>query len=460
MQNQQYPQQGYPNQPPPGQYGAPQYGAPPGGPPPNQYPQQGYGQPQYGAPPPGQYGAPPQQQPPYGAPPQGQYGAPPNQQYGAPPNQQYGAPPTQQYGAPPNQPYGAPPNQQYGAPPQPYGAPPQQQYAPPPGQFGGPMGQPSPGYGPPPPVHIDVAKDTEGLHKAMKGFGTNEKELIRILSKADPFQANAMRESYNQRFMKDLIKELEKETSGYFEKGLVAIARGPLATDAWAVYEGMKGIGTKEEVLDDVLVGRSNADVHAIKAEYQKLFHKSLESDLRGDLSGATEQMYVMIVAARRTEDAVPPNPQQTEQDVTELQRAIGGMINKDSVQTCQLLTSRNDAQLRAILQAYHQRFQKPLEKVISDKFSGHMKDALLLLLQRAHNRALSDAIQLEDSMAGLGTKDTLLVQRTVRAHWNRQHMQQVRQEYQKKYKKDLVSRIKGETRGDYERLMVACVEG
>lgn len=308
-------------------------------------------------------------------------------------------------------------------------------------------------------MHIDVAKDIEGLHKAMKGFGTNEKELIRILSKADPFQANAMREGFNQRFMKDLVKELEKETSGYFEKGLVAIARGPLAGDVWALYEAMKGMGTKEAILDDVLIGRTNADINAIKAEYQRLFRKPLEGDLRGDLSGGTEQMYMMIIAARRTEDSVPPNPQLIQQAVTDLQNAMGSMINKDAAQTCQILTSKNDAELRDIIRIYNERYQKRLEKVIEGKFSGHMENALLLLLQRAKNRALSDAIQLEDSMAGLGTKDVLLVQRIVRAHWNRQHMQAVRAEYQKTYKRDLVSRIKGETRGDYERLMVACVE-
>lgn len=125
----------------------------------------------------------------------------------------------------------------------------------------------------------------------MKGFGTNEKILIQILAKKDPIQINTIRQAYNQRMMRDLIKDLEKETSGYFEKGLVQIARGPLIGDCFTLYEAMKGLGTKEAALDDVLVGRSNADINAIKTEYQKIFKKSLESDLRGDLSGGTEQM-------------------------------------------------------------------------------------------------------------------------------------------------------------------------
>ena len=125
----------------------------------------------------------------------------------------------------------------------------------------------------------------------MKGFGTNEKALIAIMAKKDPMQINTIRQAYNQRLMRDLIADLHKETSGYFEKGLVQIARGPLMGDCYTLYEAMKGLGTKEAALDDVLVGRSNADVNAIKHEYQRLFGKSLEDDLRGDLSAGTEKM-------------------------------------------------------------------------------------------------------------------------------------------------------------------------
>lgn len=302
-------------------------------------------------------------------------------------------------------------------------------------------------------------KEAEGLRKAMKGMGTDEKALIKILAKLDPVQVNAVSQDFNQMYQRNLKGDLKSETSGYFEKGLVAITSGPLFNDAEALHDAMKGMGTKETVLDDVLMGRTNADINAIKSHYQRTYHRSLESDLKGDLSAATEQLFVMVIAARRNEDAAPVIHQDIQRDVTELQAAFGNMLSKNPVQACQILTSRNDAQLRAIAQEYQLRFQKPLKDAIKSSFSGHMEHALMLHVARAENKALSDAEQLEDAMAGFGTKDELLVQRVVRAHWNRQHMAAVRNEYQRKYKKDLVSRIKGETRGDYERLMVACVE-
>lgn len=304
-----------------------------------------------------------------------------------------------------------------------------------------------------------MTHDVDALRKAMKGFGTDEKTLINVLSKKDPLQIGTIRQQYHQRLSRNLVGDLESETGGYFKEGLVEIARGPLEADCWNLMNAMKGMGTKEVVLDDILVGRSNADMNAINQKYNQLFKRTLQSDLRGDLSGTTEQMYDMIVAARRAEDSVPVNPQEIDQAVADLQNSMGGFVGKNTTQICQILTSKNDAQLRAMAQAYEQRYHKTLDAALKSALSGHMQDALRLLVHRAKNRAEAEAVRLEESMAGLGTKDQLLVQRVVRCHWDRGFMNAVSMEFKRLYKKDLVKRIEGETRGDYEKLMVACVK-
>jgi len=71
----------------------------------------------------------------------------------------------------------------------------------------------------------------------------------------------------------------------------------------------------------------------------------------------------------------------------------------------------------------------------------------------------MRDALLLEDAMAGMGTKDHLLVNRVVRVHWDRNHLAQVKGAYQHRFRTGLVQRIKGETSGDYEKLLCACIE-
>jgi annexin A7/11 len=86
------------------------------------------------------------------------------------------------------------------------------------------------------------------------------------------------------------------------------------------------------------------------------------------------------------------------------------------------------------------------------------MEDALLFQLRHGLDKYMHQAQLLEDAMAGVGTQDHLLVARVVRSHWDRTNMANVRAAYEKRYHKNLAQRIKGETSGDYERLLLACI--
>jgi annexin A7/11 len=86
------------------------------------------------------------------------------------------------------------------------------------------------------------------------------------------------------------------------------------------------------------------------------------------------------------------------------------------------------------------------------------MEDALLYQLRHGLDKYMHQAKLLEDAMAGAGTKDHLLVSRVVRVHWDRTNMANVRGAYEQRYRTNLAKRIKGETSGDYERLLLACI--
>jgi len=305
---------------------------------------------------------------------------------------------------------------------------------------------------------MNMSGAADVLRKAMKGFGTDEDALIKILAPMGPLEVESVKDAFRQNHKRDLMKDVHSETSGYFRDGLEAILRGPLEQDCYTLREGLKGIGTKEEFLDEVLLGRSNADINAIKAHYQHMYERSLESDMKSDLSAKTERMFDMILAARRTEESAPINPQQIENNVNELYRVTEGQMGTDELQVCAIISSASTAQLRAIAQSYQSRYQRTLEECIRKEFSGHMKDVLLYMVCKAVDPAKHDADLLEAAMAGAGTKDTALVRRIIMVHWNRDRLQQCKGAYRHYYKQDLAQRIKKETSGDYEKLMVACV--
>jgi annexin A7/11 len=293
----------------------------------------------------------------------------------------------------------------------------------------------------------------------MKGFGTDDSKLIAIITKPDPLQMALLRNTFNSLHKRDLVKDVKSETSGWYGETACALVRGPLAQDVHNVQRAIKGLGTKENLLNDVLIGRSNADMHAIKLMYKEKYGKTMESDVKGDLSLKTEQLFDMVMAGNRAEESAPVIPQALEKDVGDLYAAtIGRAVGADQTTLCGILASRSDGQIRAINEQFQQRYHKTLEKAIEAKIEGHMEAALLLLVRRATDRAMADAVQLEEAMAGLGTKDELLCNRIVRIHWDRQHMDQVKKAYKHRFKKDLIARVKSETSKDQEKILVACL--
>lgn len=224
---------------------------------------------------------------------------------------------------------------------------------------------PSIGYGAPQIIQWDGTPDAQALRGAMKGFGTDEKTLINVLSRKDPLQIEVIRSTYERTFKRRLVEDIKSETRSWFEFGLVQLARGPLLADIHNLFDAMAGPGTKEIVMNDILLSRSNADLRAIKSAYQQTFRRSLENDVKGELSLKTERHFLIVLAANRAEDSAPVNPQQVEEDVMNIYRATEGKVGTDEILVCSILSNRNDNQIRAVAHTYKQKFNRDLDTVI-----------------------------------------------------------------------------------------------
>ncbi|PWN53434.1 Annexin [Violaceomyces palustris] len=414
---------------------------------PNQpYPPQQQG---YGAPPPHGYAPPPQAPPGWPGQPQQQYGAPPGpppQAYGAPAG--YGAPPPQHHAYHQAQPY----HQQ---PPAPYGAPS--------GGFfylGIPIPPPPPHQPAPPPMGYNPAQDVERIRKATKGFGTDEGALISTLAPLDAFQVDALRHTFKAQVGKDLVTVLEKETSGWFENVLRAKVLGPVGFDVWLINRACQGAGTHEDLLNEVLLARTNSEIHVLKQAYQATYGKNLEKVVEQELSFKTKRLFTMAMQGVRMEDSAPVDHAMVEADIRALKSAARG-AGTDEIAICGILVQRSTPHLQAVAAGYQRQHGK-LSKMINSEFSGHMEDALRFIVDgvEADGRGVErDARLIEDSMKGMGTKDERLIYRVVRAHWNRARFEQVKRAYAAtQNKKGLKNRIEGETSGDYKRMLCAIV--
>lgn len=67
-----------------------------------------------------------------------------------------------------------------------------------------------------------------------------------------------------------MIKDLKSDTSGNFSNLLERLLMSPVELDCFELKQAVKGIGTSEETLIEILASRSNERLKAINESYQK----------------------------------------------------------------------------------------------------------------------------------------------------------------------------------------------
>ena len=94
-------------------------------------------------------------------------------------------------------------------------------------------------------VPNNPAEDATRLYKAMKGLGTDEAALIDVLCKRTSRQREEIANVYKASYGKDLLKNIESETSGDFRDVLRALIMRPIYFEAYALRGSIEGIFNK-----------------------------------------------------------------------------------------------------------------------------------------------------------------------------------------------------------------------
>ncbi|XP_073729142.1 annexin A11a isoform X1 [Misgurnus anguillicaudatus] len=303
----------------------------------------------------------------------------------------------------------------------------------------------------------DPLKDAEVLRKAMKGFGTDEQAIINLLGSRSNKQRVPLLISYKTAYGKDLIKDLKSELSGNFEKVVLAMLKTPAQFDAYELKEAIKGAGTDEACLIEILSSRSNAEIREINQVFKTENKKSLEDAIRGDTSGHFQRLLVALCQGNRDErDTVDISL--AKQDAQALYQAGEGKLGTDESKFNAILCARSKPHLRAVFNEYQQMCGRTLEKSIEREMSGDLEGGMLAVVKCIRNTPAYFAERLYKAMRGAGTKDRTLIRIMVTR--SEVDMLDIRQEYMKLYGKSLYTAISGDTSGDYKKILLKLCGG
>eukprot|EP00047_Mylnosiga_fluctuans_P005097 m.238417 g.238417 ORF g.238417 m.238417 type:complete len:969 (+) comp13299_c0_seq1:50-2956(+) len=300
--------------------------------------------------------------------------------------------------------------------------------------------------------YFDADEDAKRLRKAIKGLGTDNRAVISIIGNRTCAQRQQIAQAYKTNYQRDLLGDLKDDTSGNFRALLVGLMQEPAVFDAHQLHGAVKGLGTNDTCLIDVLCTRTNDEIKAIKEAYKKEFSRELEGDVRGDTSGDYQNLLCAVLRCTRDESNTV-DLAKAKEDAASLYNAGEGKVGTATQVFITIMTQRNYAQLRAICDAYEKLEDYDLEKSIARETSFNFRKALVTIVAFARSPPACFAERLHTAMYGVGTNSATVTRILVaRAEVD---LKDIALEYKRQYKSALHMKIRAETSGNYRSLLI-----
>ena len=299
---------------------------------------------------------------------------------------------------------------------------------------------------------MSTEADAQALRDAMKGFGTDEAALIKIVANRTNQQRMAIKEAYKTAFGRDLISDLKSELRGKLEDAMVALFTEPIEYDCDSLKNAMKGVGTDEDSLIEIITSRPNWMLKKIKEKYKEKYKKDLESAIKSETSGDLERLLVSILQCKRSENN-NPNVNECAAQAKELFDAGEAKWGTDSAVFNKIFTGCSPAEIACIAREYHKISGHTILDGINKEFSGNTKKAIRSIVYATISPSEYFATRVKDAIKGFGTNDHLLIRVLVTR--DEIDMPQIKQYYKQLYGKDMIEDIKKDIGGDYRTLMI-----
>ncbi|KAM9392620.1 annexin A1a [Pholidichthys leucotaenia] len=303
--------------------------------------------------------------------------------------------------------------------------------------------------------NFSASGDAGVLDKAIKTKGVDEHTIIDVLVKRSNEQRQKIKEAYQQASGKPLESALKNALKGDLEEVVLALLRTPAQYDAQQLHLAMKGLGTDEDTLIEILASRNNTQIVALKTAYKEEYKKDLEEDIRSDTSGDFRNALMELCKARRTDGICE---QLIDSDARALYEAGEGRKGKDCSMFIEILTTRSAAHLCKVFEKYSKYSKADVAKAISMEMKGDIENLLTAVVKCAGNRAGFFAEKLYLAMKGKGTRKNILTR--IMVSRSEIDMKRIKEEYKKNYSKTLHQEILDDTKGYYEKILLALCGG
>ena len=301
-------------------------------------------------------------------------------------------------------------------------------------------------------------KAAEELRKAMEGFGTDEESLIRTVTAHKTQERLKIKKAYQEKYNKDLIEDLKSELSGKFEDAMIALFKDPIEYDAECLNNSMKGAGTDEGCLIEILASRPSWLLEKIKTKYKEIYNKELEDDVKNDCSGDFQKILIGLLNCKRSYSK-EVNKEQCETLVKQMHEAKeeNWLIDNEQDFFYKYIMLSSPKELSLVSRIYYKIYGTTILDGIDKKYNGNTKDLLNAILYSQISPSEYFAKKIKKAIEGFGTDNKTLIRILVtRCEVD---MNIIKRYYKQLFNKDMIEDIKNDISGDYQKLMIELIK-
>ena len=224
-------------------------------------------------------------------------------------------------------------------------------------------------------------------------------------------------------------------------------------TDAQALRKAMKGFGTDEQAIIDILTARCNSQRQEISKAFTHEYGRDLIEDLKSELGGKFEDLVVGLM--------MPPIQYLCKQ----MNKAMAGAGTNEST-LIEVLCPRSNEEIKEIVAAYEEMFDRPLAEHVCSETDGDFRRLMTLIIVGVREeagvidpeKAVEQAQKLFDAgEAKFGTDEEVF--NKILSHASFDQLRLIFDEYKTISGQTIEQAIKHELSGDLKEAMCAIVE-
>jgi hypothetical protein len=266
---------------------------------------------------------------------------------------------------------------------------------------------------------------------------SDKTKIVEFICKLNKEQRMKLKETYVASYGTELIKDLEKVLSGNVEKLVCGLIKSFIDFDAEQIYLSMKGLGTDEDTLSEMIATKPSRHLNKIKQRYPELYNETLENDIKGDTSDYYRNILIAMIQGGRSD-----NPYPNSQKMKDIVNKLNDDNENIKESFVSYLVNCSYGEICTICREYEKIHNKNILEGIKNKFGKDEYNFFNVLLNYISDPGKFFAEKIH------GFKDKDLIRIIVS---NEEILNDIKDAYKELYNTELIDDIKNNSDGDFQ---------